>query len=134
MIGLYFPPHRQVLVRNISRVWLLSSGRTKKANLMGLRRIFMLILPIEVYFHLAINLIPIPVFVKVVVALTDPIMHSCPQAFYLPIRIMSAKTKSHFFKLMKKANLLHLVPAAASRVPSNSGYRDYILFRTYLLI
>ena len=44
---------------------------------------------------------------------TDHCWHSSHQAFYLPIHIISAKIKSHFFKLMKKANLMHLVPADA---------------------
>jgi hypothetical protein len=44
---------------------------------------------------------------------SDHSWHSSSDAFYLPIRIMSAKIKSRFFKLMKKANLLHLVPADA---------------------
>ena len=39
--------------------------------------------------------------------------HSCSEAFYLPIRIMSAKIKSRFFRLMRKADLLHLVSAEA---------------------
>lgn len=44
---------------------------------------------------------------------SDHSWHSCPQAFYLPIRIMSAKIKSRFFKLLQKADLLHLLPAEA---------------------
>ena len=44
---------------------------------------------------------------------SDHSWHSCPQAFYLPVRIMSVKIKSRFFRLMKKADLLHLVPADA---------------------
>ena len=43
----------------------------------------------------------------------DHSWHSSPEAFYLPVRIMSAKIKSYFFKLMQKADLLHLVPAEA---------------------
>ncbi len=44
---------------------------------------------------------------------SDHSWHSSPEAFYLPIHIMSAKIKSCFFKLMQKADLLHLVPADA---------------------
>ena len=44
---------------------------------------------------------------------SDHSWHSCPDAFYLPVRVMSAKIKSHFFKLMQKADLLHLVSAHA---------------------
>lgn len=44
---------------------------------------------------------------------TDHSWHSSLEAFYLPVRIMSAKIKSYFFKLMQKADLLHLVPAGA---------------------
>ena len=39
--------------------------------------------------------------------------HSSPKAFYLPVRIISAKIKSRFFELVRKADLLHLVPADA---------------------
>jgi len=38
MMGLYFPPHRQVQMLNISCVRLESSGRTKKAKRTGLSR------------------------------------------------------------------------------------------------
>ena len=51
--GLYLPPHKQVLIRNISRVRFLSSGRTRKANLMGLSRIFTFMLPIILYRYLS---------------------------------------------------------------------------------
>ena len=44
---------------------------------------------------------------------SDHSWHSCPDAFYLPVRVMSAKIKSHFFKLMQKADLLHFAPADA---------------------
>jgi hypothetical protein len=44
---------------------------------------------------------------------SDHSWHSSPEAFYLPVRVMSAKIKSHFFKLMQKADMLHLVPADA---------------------
>jgi len=43
----------------------------------------------------------------------DHSWHSSQQEFFLPIRVMSAKIKSRFFKLMQKADLLHLVPAGA---------------------
>lgn len=43
----------------------------------------------------------------------DHSWHSSPEAFYLPIRIISAKIKSKFFKLMQKDNLLHLVSTDA---------------------
>lgn len=46
---------------------------------------------------------------------SDNSWHSCSRAFYLPVRIMSAKIKSCFFKLMRKADLLHLLPAEAWR-------------------
>ncbi len=46
-------------------------------------------------------------------ASSDHSWHSSPEAFYLPVRIMSAKIKSRFFKLMQKADLLHLVPTDA---------------------
>ncbi|HDY87069.1 MAG TPA: hypothetical protein ENH82_03010 [bacterium] len=41
---------------------------------------------------------------------SDHSWHSSSAAFYLPIRIMSAKIKSCFFKLMKKADLPHRMP------------------------
>ena len=44
---------------------------------------------------------------------SDLSWHSSREAFYLPVRIMSAKIKARFFKLMKKADLLHLLPAGA---------------------
>ena len=44
---------------------------------------------------------------------SDHSWHSSHEAFYLPVRIMSAKIKSRFFKLMKRADLLHLVPSDA---------------------
>ena len=44
---------------------------------------------------------------------SDNSWHSSPEAFYLPVHIISAKIKSCFFKLMQKADLLHLVPAEA---------------------
>ena len=42
---------------------------------------------------------------------SDHSWHSSPEAFYLPVRIISEKIKSHFFKLMQKNDLLHLVRA-----------------------
>ena len=44
---------------------------------------------------------------------TDHSWHSSPEAFYLPVRVLSAKIKSRFFKLITRADLLHLVPAEA---------------------
>ena len=44
---------------------------------------------------------------------SDHCWHSSHEAFYLPVRIMSAKIKSRFFKLMQKADLLHLIPSHA---------------------
>ena len=43
----------------------------------------------------------------------DHSWHSSPKAFYLPVRILSAKIKSRFFKLMRNADLLHLIPREA---------------------
>ncbi len=44
---------------------------------------------------------------------SDYSWHSSHEAFYLPVRIISAKIKSRFFKLMQRADLLHLLPADA---------------------
>ena len=46
-------------------------------------------------------------------ASSDHSWHSSPGAFYLPVKILSAKIKSCFFKLMQRADLLHLLPADA---------------------
>ena len=40
----------------------------------------------------------------------DHSWHASPQAFYLPVRIMSKMVKSLFFREMKKAKLLSLIP------------------------
>ena len=44
---------------------------------------------------------------------SDHSWHSSPEAFFLPVNVMSAKIKSCFFKAMQKADILHLVPADA---------------------
>ena len=44
---------------------------------------------------------------------SDNSWHSSPEAFFLPVRIMSAKIQSRFFRLMQRADLLHLVSSAA---------------------
>ena len=41
---------------------------------------------------------------------SDHSWHSSPEAFDLPVRILSAKIKSRFFKLIRKAGLQHLLP------------------------
>ena len=44
---------------------------------------------------------------------SDHSWHSSPDAFYLPVKILSEKIKYCFFKLMRKADLLRLLPSGA---------------------
>jgi hypothetical protein len=44
---------------------------------------------------------------------SDHSWHSSHHAFYLPVRVLSAKIKSRFFSLMRNAGLLHLLPSEA---------------------
>jgi hypothetical protein len=46
-------------------------------------------------------------------ASSDHSWHSSPEAFFLPVKILSAKIKSSFFKLMRNEGLLHLLPSGA---------------------
>jgi hypothetical protein len=70
---------------------------------------------------------------------SDHSWHSSHQAFYLPVRIISAKIKSRFFKLMQRAGLLHLVPAEAwkknwnvNSQPVGSGARSIRYLSSYV--
>ena len=45
--------------------------------------------------------------------ISRPQLHSCPEAFYLPVKILSAKIKSSYVKSMQKAGLLHLLSSKA---------------------
>jgi len=70
---------------------------------------------------------------------SDNSWHSSPEAYYLPVQIMSAKIKSSFFKLMQKADLLHLVSAGAwkkdwniNSQPAGSGARSIRYLSSYV--
>ena len=45
--------------------------------------------------------------------------HSSPEAFFLPVRVMSKLVKSLFYRQMKKSGLLSLIPAKAFKQPWN---------------
>jgi len=69
----------------------------------------------------------------------DHSWHSCPEAFYLPVRIMSAKIKSYFLRLMQKADLLHLLPKVAweknwnvNSLPVGNGARSIRYLSSYV--
>jgi hypothetical protein len=53
----------------------------------------------------------------------DHSWHPSSQAFYLPVRIMAKLVKASFFKMMKKADLLHLIPRDAWKQDWNVNSR-----------
>lgn len=65
--------------------------------------------------------------------------HSAPEAFYLPVRILSTKIKSRFFTLIQRAALEHLVPADAWQKdwnvnvqPAGNGARSVRYLSSYV--
>lgn len=70
---------------------------------------------------------------------TDHSWHSCPHAFYLPVRVMSKQIKSSFFKLMRAAGLLHLLSQDAwekdwnvNSQPAGNGQRAVRYLASYV--
>ena len=70
---------------------------------------------------------------------TDHSWHSCPHAFYLPVRVLSKQIKSRFFKLMRTAGLLHLLPPDAwekdwnvNSQPAGTGERSIRYLSSYV--
>jgi hypothetical protein len=65
--------------------------------------------------------------------------HSCPHPFYLPVRLMSKQIKSRFFRLMRAAGLLHLLPPDAwkkdwnvNSQPAGNGERSIRYLSSYV--
>ena len=50
---------------------------------------------------------------------SDCSWHSSHQAFYLPVRLLSARITSRFFSVMQNAGLLHLLPSEVWNTPWN---------------